>query len=211
MTLSEGGAPRAGEMLALRLWSGPVFSRDARNDKLLFPLGDDSASRYRIPLPAAPFKQARLLSQPVEDIKWYRQSGRDIFCHPVASTPNVVALPLALSTPFSGISTRLDLANAQAFPTQFAILCAPGDHDVETVLAQLDSPKDVIADTLAVQPWVELLGGTTRAVELTFDHPVDYMTLYLATRVAGDRMDFAHAWFRDLSVLQPGVVHAQAA
>ena len=212
MTLRCGDTVREGEMLALRLWTGPVMTAGERNDRVLFAQGAEeiAALRFRVPLPPASFDAIRKLTTPAEDINWLQTHKGDVFCHPAKSTPSVAALPLDLGYPAAGIGTRLELANARAFPTEFGIVCSPRDLDAETVLAILDGngPRDGIA---AQWPWAEMIGGTSRGAELWFGEPVDRMTVYLATRVTGGRNDFAHAWFREITALQAGAIQAEAA
>ena len=202
-----------GEMLALRLWTGQPFTAEGRNDAMLLPASPDQVahSRFRIPLPPRSLEAARKLTTPTEELNWLRIQKRDIFCHPAVSTPSVVAIPLELGFQAAGLSTTLELAHDKAFPTRFGLLCSALDLDAQAVLDLLDRRPEAGPDLLALAPWVELVGGTARGLTLDFARPAQRTILYLATRVTGGRNDYAHAWFREVMLLQAGVVHADAA
>lgn len=158
----------------------------------------------RAPLPSATMRGIRTLTEPKEDLRWFRVSGNDVLCHPTVSTPASFVLPIHLAHPLEGLTMQFDLAHDRAVPTELGVLLSPLDLEVDAILRLLEPTADWQGQALARVPWTELIGGTQKAIEIKPAEPAALLNAYFATRITGDKADFAHAWFREIRMLNHG-------
>lgn len=190
-------------MLALRIWTGQPFRDDRRNDDLIFDLtSPGEGDLWQSALPHQAFSAVERVTNPEVALKWFRTEDDGLFVHPTMMGASIVCMPLSVFPQISGLATRLELAHDRAFTTAFGIVCATRELDAAAVLAALDPAKPDPSGIVARLQWAELKGGSARPITLPFDRPVTRGYAYFATEGRGKRVDFAHAWFREVRMLR---------
>ncbi|MEM9228569.1 MAG: DUF6212 domain-containing protein [Pseudomonadota bacterium] len=194
----------ADRMLALRVLTGMPYDAERRNDTILFnnELVPDEDGTFRVVIPRHAFAGVTKLSKAEPEIEWCRTDGNGIFVHPAKNGPSVAGLNLHMLPEIAGISTRLELAHQRAFPTEFGIVCSAFELEPEAIVAAADPDADPGDGIVARAPWTGLNGGSSRPLQVRFDTPISHVNVYFTTRTTGDRVDFAHAWFRDVMALR---------
>ncbi len=202
LALHADGQQVSDHMLALRVWTGEPFNTGRRSEGFLPAVAEEDRIEqpHLTPLPFKALNGARKISEHKVEMKWFRQEGQGLFVHPLQDAASVIALRVEMEPPVSGLRAMLSLENERAFTTDFAIVCSAMELNLEAIL-DLAKPDARRTDrALGRLTWTDLIGGTARPVEVSFSHPSEHVNIYLATRRGGEKVDFCHAWFRNLAL-----------
>lgn len=205
--LRTSDAENEREMLALRVWTGaPLLGEDYARYVVLPSEAERLADpRPAVKVPAHRLAKVRAAVQRRFEWEWLRAENSDLFLHPTLEGPSIAAVDLRWTSAVRGLSTLLSNPNAKAPQIAFGLVAARDVVSAETlehIVNGEDAEGAEDADAvIARQAWTVVPPGTVRPLELAFPEPEDGFKGYFLTKVAGDDVSFAHAWFRNIKYI----------
>ena len=189
------------QMLAMRVWTGAQFDKEKANGCIVFPsevsrLNNDVLLRK---IPESLITQVQGIGNPKVDFKWVNTHQNDIFVHPTLPGPSIAQLPIKLSSPVTGMQTRLSLEHEQSKPVSFRIAAiAASSGKIKQYIKKSDATLDGV---LFDSGWNSIIGRSEKPLQLNFNSSSSDFIVVLQTRSDENDASYGHAWFRDIKVI----------
>lgn len=202
------GLGSIGRPLAVQIWSGipgiePLPHAGA--------VGEAREAGVATILSIAPelLGMAELVSKLPPDVTFapvsYDSATQSLMVHPLGPRPTVAVLPSLSVANLTSLSAIVQLTDANAQPTEFALLALPASGRGRKSKARMAGPDiDVIGVT-----WHEFRAREWGEIEVSFPVPLDgEVEIFLLTRTRTDASDYTSAWFRGLKMIHAPSVGA---
>jgi hypothetical protein len=186
-----------GRPLAMQIWSGiPGIEPPAHT----VASGEIEGAGPANVISIAPEQlgTAELVSKVPADLTFmpvsYDTATQSLLVHPLGPRPTVAVLPSRWVANLSSLSAIVQVPDAGAQPTEFAMLALPSSGWGRGS----DAAEDV---DLAAATWHEFKAREWGEIELNFPRPLDgEVRIYLLTRTRSDNYNYTSAFFRGLKM-----------
>jgi len=200
-SLVTDDGPGLHNMLALRVWSGGDFDKEAQSSFINFPHEVDASTmrRFAVRVPEHRLQSMQPVVKREFQWNWYSCESNNLFLHPTLGGSSIVRIDLKTSMQTTSLSTLACNANRNAPSIDFSIIIASDDlsEDELEQIAYGDAGTDAVVGRAG---WTTVMPGTSVPIAVPMQSVDGMLYAYFLTRVTGDNVSYAHFWFRNLKM-----------